>query len=466
MTSLLAQPPRPGPALRVATPQLTPSVRRFIADEAGSAAVLLVATIAALVWSNSPWSSSYVRFWSTEVSLRVGSHALEMDLQHVVNDVLMALFFLVLGLEISRERTTGQLQSRRTITVPALGAIGGMLVPIAIFSLVNAGHPGGHGWGIVMSSDTAFVLGILALFGPRCPDQLRLFLLALAVVDDIGAILVLAVFYTPSLHLPPVIIAVGLVLVILMLRWLGVWQLTPYVLVGIALWYAVYRSGLHPTLSGVVLGLLLPARPTGEEQLKKVRVFGRALIEERTADRARLATQAAAAAVPATERLQQRLHPWTAYLVVPVFGLANAGVHLSGGALSSAYQSRVTLGIIVALVLGNAVGISGASFLGLRTGMGDLPGRVRYSHLIGGAVLAGMGFTISLFITDLAFSDPVLRTQAKVGILTGSLIAAALGAWVLRVMGNRSPLCSPASDRVPQELPPLPWVANTGRTAA
>ena len=466
MASLLAQPPRPGPALRVATPQLTPAVRRFIADEAGSAAVLLVATIAALVWANSPWWHSYVSFWATDVSLRVGSHAIELDLQRVVNEALMAIFFCVLGLEISRERTTGQLQSRRTITIPALGALGGMLLPIAIYLIINAGHPGQHGWGIVMSSDTAFVLGILALFGPRCPDQLRLFLLALAVVDDIGAIVVLAGFYTPSLHLPPLIVAAALVLVILVLRWLGVWQLTPYVVVGIGLWYAVYRSGLHPTLAGVVLGLLLPARPTGEEQLKKVRVFGRALIEERTADRARLANQAAAAAVPATERLQQRLHPWSAYLVVPIFGLANAGVHLNGGALRAAFESRVTLGVIVALVVGNAVGISGATYLGLRTGMGDLPGRVRYSHLIGGAILAGMGFTISLFITDLAFSDPVLRTQAKVGILTGSLIAAALGAWVLRVMGQRSPLCSPASDRTPQELPPLPWVANTGRTAA
>jgi NhaA family Na+:H+ antiporter len=466
MASLSAQPPRPGPALRVATPQLTPAVRRFIADEAGSAAVLLVATIAALVWANSPWSDSYVRFWTTDVSFRVGSHGIDMDLQRFVNEALMAIFFCVLGLEISRERTTGQLQSRRTITIPALGAVGGMLLPIGIFLLINGGHAGGHGWGIVMSSDTAFVLGILALFGPRCPDQLRLFLLALAVVDDIGAIVVLAGFYSPSLHTVPVEASLGFVVGILVLRWLGVWQLTPYIFLGLGLWYAVYRSGLHPTLAGVVLGLLLPARPTGEEQLKKVRIAGRALIEERTADRARMATQAAAAAVPATERLQQRLHPWSAYLVVPVFGLANAGVHLSGGALSAAYQSRVTLGILVALVVGNAVGISGATYLGLRTGLGELPGRVRYSHLIGGAVLAGMGFTISLFITDLAFSDPVLRTQAKVGILTGSLIAAALGAWVLRVMGERSPLCSPASDRMPQELPPLPWAAYTGSTAA
>lgn len=466
MTSLSAQPPRPGPALRVATPQLTPAVRRFIADEAGSAAVLLVATIAALVWANSPWWHSYISFWATDVSFRVGSHAIEMDLQRFVNEALMAIFFCVLGLEISRERTTGQLQTRRTVTIPALGAVGGMLLPIAIYLSINGGHPGGHGWGIVMSSDTAFVLGILALFGPRCPDQLRLFLLALAVVDDIGAIIVLAGFYSPSLHAVPLESSLGFVLAILVLRWLGVWQLTPYVFLGIGLWYAVYRSGLHPTLAGVVLGLLLPARPTGEEQFKKIRVFGRALIEERTADRARLAARAAAAAVPASERLQQRLHPWSAYLVVPVFGLANAGVHLSGAALQSAYRSRVTLGIIVALVIGNALGISGASYLGLRTRMGDLPGRVRYSHLVGGAVLAGMGFTISLFITDLAFSDSLLRTEAKVGILTGSLIAAGLGAWVLRVMGERSPLCSPASDRVPRELPPLPWTPNTGRTAA
>lgn len=318
MTSLSVQPPRPGPALRVATPQLTPGVRRFIADEAGSAAVLLVATITALLWANSPWWHSYFSFWATDVSLRVGSHAIEMDLQHVVNDAAMAIFFCVLGLEVSRERTSGQLRDRRSISVPVLGAVGGMLIPIGIYLLVNGGRPGGHGWGIVMSTDTAFVLGILALFGPRCPDQLRLFLLALSVVDDLGAIIVLAVFYTATLHMTAVIASLGFVLVVLVLRWLGVWQLTPYVLLGIGLWYAVYRSGLQPTLAGVLLGLLLPARPTSDEQLRKVRIFGRALIEERTADRARLANQAAAAAVPATERLQQRLHPWSAYLIVPV----------------------------------------------------------------------------------------------------------------------------------------------------
>ena len=461
-TPALTRPLRPGPELRVATPQLTMSVRRFIANEAGSAAALLLTTIIALVWANSPWSHGYESLWATRTGVRIGSWSLDMDLHAVVNDAAMALFFLVLGLEINRELTTGQLRNPRTVSVPALGAVGGMLVPILLYLVLNAGGAGGHGWGIVMSSDTAFVLGILALFGPRCPDQLRLFLLALAVVDDVGAITVLAVFYTPSVRVVPLAVAAVLLVTVLAARWLGVWQLTPYMLLGAGLWLAVYRSGVHPTLAGVLLGLLLPARPTGEDQLKRVKVFGRALAEERTADRARLATQAAAAAVPATERLQQRLHPWSAFVVVPVFGLANAGVHLDGPALRAALHSRVTIGIVVALVAGKAIGIAGASSAALRTGLGQLPGRVRYTHLFGGAVLAGMGFTIALFVTELAFTDPVLQTDAKVGILAGSVIAAVIGAWMLRVLGERSPLCSPAEGRLPAELPALPWTVGVG----
>src|SRR3954452_912807 len=215
---------------------MTPAVRRFIANEAGSAAVLLLATVAALIWANSPWAAGYVRFWDTPIQVDVGSHGMSLDLRHVVNDAAMAVFFLVLGLEIGRETKAGGLRDTRTVTVPALGAIGGMLLPIAIFSAINHGGPAAHGWGIVMSSDTAFVLGVLALFGPRCPDQLRLFLLALAVVDDIGAITVMAVFYSPTVHAMWLLLAAGLLLVVLLLRWLGVWQLTPYVLIGLGLW--------------------------------------------------------------------------------------------------------------------------------------------------------------------------------------------------------------------------------------
>jgi len=450
---------RPGPPLRFVTPQMTPGVRRFIANEAGSAAVLLLATVAALVWANSPWGSGYVAFWDTPIRVDVGSHGMSLDLRHIVNDAAMAVFFLVLGLEIGRETKAGDLRDSRSVTVPAFGAIGGMLLPIAIFVAINHGGPAEHGWGIVMSSDTAFVLGVLALFGPRCPDQLRLFLLALAVVDDIGAITVMAVFYTDHVRRVPVVIALVLVAGFFVLRWLGVWRLTPYVILTLALWCATYASGVHPTLAGVLAGLLIPASDPTTIRARDLAVFGRALIENPSAAGARLTSLAASATVSANERLQTWLHPWSAYFVIPAFGLANAGVSLSMENLRIAAHSPLTIGIVVALVVGNAVGITVGSTIALRTGIGVLPGRVRYSHLFGGAVLAGIGFTISLFITDLAFDDEALRDQAKIGILTGSLIAALIGAWVLRVMGERTSLCSPAGDSAPPSLPPLPWSA-------
>lgn len=450
---------RPGPPPRFTTPQMTPAARRFIANESGSAAVLLAATLIALVWANTPWSASYFTFWDTPVRLDVGRYGLDLDLRHVVNDAAMAVFFLVLGLEISREATAGELRSRRSVTVPASGALGGMLLPIAIYLLINHSGPAAHGWGIVMSSDTAFVLGILALFGPRCPDQLRLFLLALAVVDDIGAITVMAVFYTDQVRAVALAIDGLLVLGFFILRWMRVWRLTPYVLLGVALWIATYASGVHPTMAGVLVGLLIPASSPAEVRARELPVFGRALIESPSATGARLTSLAASATVSANERLQDRLHPWSAYVVIPAFGLANAGISLSAATLRDAASSPVTIGIVVALVLGKAIGITAASSIALTTGVGVLPGRVRYSHLFGGAVLAGVGFTISLFITDLAFQDPVLRDEAKIGILSGSLIAALLGAWILRVMAERTSLCSPVDDTAPPSLPPLPWTA-------
>ena len=450
---------RPGPPLRFVAPQMTPSLRRFIANEAGSAAALLAATLAALIWANSPWSDSYTAFWATPLRFTVGDHGLALDLQHFVNEAAMAVFFMVLGLEISRETKAGELQDLRTVTVPACGAIGGMLIPVGLYLAINHGGPTAHGWGIVMSSDTAFVLGVLALFGPRCPDQLRLFLLALSVVDDIGAISVLAVFYTSGVRVVPLAIAAAIMLGFLLLRWLGVWRLTPYVLLTLALWLATYSSGVHPTLAGVLAGLLIPASSVANTRPRELFVFGRALIENPSADGVRLANLAASSTVSANERLQVWLHPWSAYFVIPAFGLANAGVELSGPTLRTAATSPLTIGIAVALVVGKAVGISGFSTVALRTGIGVLPGRVRNSHLLGGAVLAGIGFTIALFITDLAFDDPLLRDQAKIGILVGSLIAALLGAWTLRVMGERTSLCSPAGDGAPSALPPLPWSA-------
>jgi NhaA family Na+:H+ antiporter len=453
----VVQPPRPGPPLRVSVPTLSPSSRLYVGTEVGGSVLLLVGALCALAWANSPWSGGYEAFWSTPATIGVGDLSLSLDLRHWVNDAAMALFFLVVGLEITREVATGELRNRRSVAAPALGAIGGLAVPALLYLAVNPSGPASSGWGIVMSTDTAFTLGVLALFGPRCPDRLRLFLLTLAIVDDIGAIGVLAVFYTDEVAVPALLVALALIGVLLAMRWMGVWRLTPYVLVGVALWLAVHESGVHATLAGVVLGLVLPARPPSEREIARTAEYGRALREAPDAQRARLTNLAVAATVPANARLQESLHRWTAYLVVPVFGLANAGVRLDGETLGAALGSPVTLGVLLGLVAGNALGITAGTFVALRSGWGVLPGGVRWSHLMAGATLAGIGFTISLFITDLAFDDVLLREQAKIGILAGSLAAAVLGTLLLRFLGERFPLCTPEADS-PRTLPPRPWL--------
>jgi Na+/H+ antiporter NhaA len=457
-TRRISQPPRPGPATRVSLPTLSPSSRLYMGTEAGGSALLLAATVLALVWANSPWAASYDSFWHTPATIGIGGAELTLDLHHWVNDGLMALFFLVVGLEITREVTTGELRDRRTIAAPAFGAIGGLVTPALIYLAFNPSGPESAGWGVVMSTDTAFVLGVLALFGPRCPDRLRLFLLTLAIVDDIGAIGVMALFYSDELAPRALVVSGLLVGALVAMRWLGVWRLTPYVLTGIALWLAVQESGVHATLAGVVVGLLLPQRPPDDEVVHRVKTYGRALMEQPDAERARLASLAAAAAIPVGSRLQHRLHRWTAYAVVPVFGLANAGVSLAPETLSAAASSPVTIGVAVALVVGNAVGITLAAGVALRTGLGVLPGGVRWSHLLAGATLAGIGFTISLFIAELAFDDDALQEQATIGILAGSVVAALLGVVLLRVLGERFPLCSPEAPGQPT-LPPRPWLA-------
>ncbi|GAB2453772.1 Na+/H+ antiporter NhaA [Xylanimonas ulmi] len=456
----MSDPRRPGPPLRVTLRPLAPGVRAFLATEAGGALLLLGTSLAALVWANSPWHGAYEAFWHTPLGLDLGGHRLALPLEGWVNDGAMALFFLVIGLEISREATVGDLRDRRAVAVPALGALGGLCVPVAIYLAFNHSGPAAHGWGVVMSTDTAFLIGVLALFGPRCPDQLRLFLLTLAVVDDLGAIGVLAVAYTAHVSWVALGAAAVLVGALGWLRWMREWRLGPYAIVGVALWFAVYASGVHPTLAGVALGLLVPASRARPDDVAAVPAYARRLALETTAQQQHLTELAARAAVPAGERLQRVLHPWSAFVVVPVFGLANAGVRVDGEALRVAATSSLTIGVAVALVVGNAAGIFAFSAIALRTGLGQLPGRVRYSHLLGGATLAGIGFTIALFVTALAFDDPALRDQAKIGILAGSLVAAAAGSVLLRWMGERWPLCSPGSgDGPPPTLPGGPWLA-------
>jgi Na+:H+ antiporter, NhaA family len=442
----------------VSVPTLSPSSKLYFGTEAGGSALLLAATVVALVWANSPWSDSYASFWSTEATIGVGDLHLTLDLRHWVNDAAMALFFLVVGLEITREVSVGELRDRRNVAAPALGALGGLLVPAAIYLAVNHSGPASAGWGIVMSTDTAFVLGILALFGPRCPDRLRLFLLTLAIVDDIGAITVMALFYTDDMDGAALAVAAVLVVALVALRWAGVWRVTPYVLVGIALWLAVQASGVHPTLAGVLVGLLMPSHPPEPDVVERTREYGQALREAPDAERARLAALSAAATVPAGGRLLYVLHRWTAYGVVPVFGLANAGVSLDAETLRTAATSPVTLGVAGALVAGNAIGITAGTAVALRSGLGVLPGGVRWSHLMAGATLAGIGFTIALFIADLAFDgNDALKDQATIGILVGSVVAAVLGVILLRVLGERFPLCSPDAPG-PPVLPPRPWL--------
>jgi Na+:H+ antiporter, NhaA family len=461
LTGTAASPPRPGPPTRLWHPAFTVSLRRFLATEVGSGLLLIGATALALLWANSPWSDSYEQLWSVEAGIRVGSAELVMDLRHWVDDGLMTLFFLVVGLEVTREVTVGELRDRRTVRVPVLAALGGMILPALIFLSVNTGGAGVRGWGVAMATDIAFVLGALALLGPRCPDQLRLFLLTVAIVDDIGAILVIAVFYSDDVSLPALLAAAVLVGGLVALRWIRVWRSPAYIMMGLALWLAVLQSGVHATIAGVLIGLLVSTRAPAPSE--EAGLYVRALEEETTPQRARLAELAASATISPNERMQHSLHPWTSYLVVPLFALANAGVRLDGETLRAAATSPVTIGIVLALVIGKSVGISGSTLLALRLRLGVLPGAIMRGQLVGGATFAGIGFTVALFITELAFPDPALREQAVVGVLAGSLLAAFLGWAIFHFLGERGGVCAPpgSAEDIPA-LPPRPWYEPVG----
>lgn len=363
-------------------------IQRFLHVEAAGGILLLAATVAALAWSNSPWSASYHGLFGDEVT-------------HWINDGLMALFFFVIGLEIKQELAGGQLGTARDAVVPVAGAVGGMVVPALLYAAVNAGGAGAAGWGIPMATDVAFAVGVLSLLGARVPGELKVVLLGLAIVDDIGAIAVIAVFYSDGIDGRWLAAAVAGLVVVGMARVAGVRALPVYVAIAAAVWYATLESGVHATIAGVALGLLAPAR--GER----------------------------------TERLQERLHPWTSYAVVPLFALANAGVTVSGGALGDAAASPVTVGIVLGLVAGKLVGVAGATLLVVRLGMGRLPAEVTGRHVLGMAGLAGIGFTVSIFVAGLAFDDAALAEQAKLGVLAASALATLLGVSILARSGSR-----------------------------
>jgi Na+/H+ antiporter NhaA len=400
---------------------------RFLSTESGSAAVLLTATVAALAWANV--SSSYQALWHTTLSVQLGGSGVTMDLVGWVNSGLMTFFFFVVGLEARREFDMGELRERRRTILPVTAGIVGMTMAVMVYLVVNAGESSARGWGVAMSTDTAFALGMLALIGPRFPERLRAFLLTVVVIDDIVALLVIATVYAGQIHLAALLVALVLFTGILVLLRLRVRYGIVYFLVGAATWVALYRSGVDPVVVGLGMGLLTYASPAGREQLERASNRFRDFREQPTPELARSARAGLLQAISPNERLQDAFHPWTSYVIVPLFALANAGIAIHGEFLSQAYRSPITLGVIGAYVLGKPIGILTGSWIISRATAGRLRPPVGWVAVAGGGTIAGIGFTVSLLVATLAFSGQDLQ-EAKLGILTAALGAAGL-TWVL-----------------------------------
>ena len=406
-------------------------VLRFIDREVAGGVLLLLATAVALIWANSAWADGYQNFWHAEIELTVGAwHLPELSVGHFVNDALMALFFFVVGLEIKRELVTGDLSSFRAAALPAIGALGGMVVPAALYLTLNGAGEASRGWGIPMATDIAFAVGIVALLGARVSPKIKLFLLTLAIVDDIGAIAVIAIFYTSDLSTSWLAIAVVGLAVVWVLQRLRVWAIPIYAALGIFIWYATLESGVHATIAGVALGLLTPARPLLNQ--RDAQQIVDALPSDANVAEVRHASFLAQESVPLTERLENMLHPFTAFMIIPVFALANAGISLSSDKVSAAASSGVTLGVVLGLVVGKPVGITLFAWVATRFGFA-LPGGVRWPQFIGMGFAAGIGFTVSIFVAGLAFETPAITDLAKIGILVASLIAAIAALLLLRL---------------------------------
>ncbi len=418
------------------TRNLQTPLRSFLATETGSAAVLLAAIVAALVWANVDLAS-YERVWTTTLSIRVGPWEISQDLRGWINTGLMAFFFFVIGLEARREFDLGELRERRRVALPLLAGVGGMVVPVAIYLALNAGHGSAHGWGTAMSTDTALALGLLALVGTGLPDRLRAFLLTIAVVDDIVALLVIAIAYSGSISVVALLVGLGLFGCILVIRAFDIHYGPVYFVMGTAVWIAMYEAGVDPVVAGLMGGVIALAYPAQRSDLERASDLFRLFREQPTGDLARSARGALRTAVSPNERLQTLWHPWTSYLVVPLFALANAGVHLSAGFLATAYTSRVTLGIMLGYVIGKPVGIVGATWLAVRLSRGRLRPPVGWASVAAAGTIAGIGLTVSLLIASLAFHGPDLA-EAKVGVLSAALLAATL-TWLLVLATKRLP---------------------------
>ena len=419
--------------------------RDFTHTEAAGGVLLFAAAVIALAWANSPWRAAYTDLWQTTLAIEIGGYGLSKSLAHWINDGLMVLFFVVVGLEIKREVLIGELASRRQAALPIAAAVGGALLPALIFLAFNAGGPGQAGWGVPMATDIAFALGVMALLGDRIPLGLRIFVTALAIVDDLIAVLVITLFFTDTVHLGYLLAGAGIVALLVAVNRLEVTRPVVYAILGVALWFAFVKSGVHATIAGILLAMTIPARTllnapqfllAADDALADFR--SAAVLDEPTPSNHEQQT-ALQELETATEQVQspmQRfehgLHPWTSFVIVPLFALANAGVDLSGGVVDVLFGS-VSLGIIFGLVFGKQLGITLVTWLIVRLGWAQLPERVTMRHIHGASCLAGIGFTMSLFIGELAFGGDGLREAAKVGILAASIVAGVFGAFVLTV---------------------------------
>jgi Na+/H+ antiporter NhaA len=405
-------------------------LRAFLRTETGGAAVLLGAAVAALAWVNLH-PASYHAVWAARLSVRLAGPGVSMDLRDWVNSGLMTFFFFVVGLEARREFDLGQLRERRRLALPVLAGLGGMAVPVVIYLAVNAGGPGARGWGTAMSTDTAFALGLLALTGSRFPGRVRVFLLSVSVVDDLASLVVIGTAYSQAIRMVPLAAGAGILAVTVILRRLRVRYGLAYAALGIAAWFALLKSGIDPVVTGLVMGLVTYATTPGRTDLERASDLFRSFREQPTPELARSAGVGLAAALSPNERLQQLFHPWTSYVIVPLFALANAGIVLSGGFLAHAYASPVTLGIIIGYLAGKPAGIMAASWLLTKASHGRLRPPVGWAAVTGVGSIAGIGFAVSILIATLAFAGRPLELQeAKLGILS-TVIAAPLLTWLV-----------------------------------
>ena len=407
-------------------------LRHFLETEGAGAIVLVVATAAALLWANLPFSESYDEVWETRLSLGLGRWEIHHDLRHWINEGLMTLFFLVVALEIKREVVRGELNDTRRAALPVFAAVGGMVVPALVYLAFNRTGIDARGWGVPMATDIAFALGVIALVAPGLPQWGKVFLLSLAIVDDIGAIIVIALFYSSGIDWVVLGIAAGAAGAMFLLRMLGIRSSVAFIALGIFVWLTTMESGIHATIAGVVIGLVTPVRPASEDTENLLRTSLQRLRDQPSPQKMRIAKEGARDTIGPGEWLEHLLHPWTSLVIIPLFALANAGIVIDGEAISDAAGSSVALGVFLGLVLGKPLGVALAVGAATRLGLASLPSEASWRDIVGLGAVAGIGFTVSLFITELAFPGGVLASSAKVAILGASFCAAVAGAILLR----------------------------------